>query len=183
MAFLFTRQGAQLSAMELVRDRYLVGARPEAGVRVASGEEVGGSESIFALRRSRDASGREVWVLLAGGASPVQVNGRPLVAGLLVLAHRDALSFFGGGDASPRRLAFSGEALSRAALYSGEPVDCLLCLSEIVPGRDHAAACACGARFHVAPSQNCFTYGDCVVCGARQALDGRLLWRPSPHGF
>jgi hypothetical protein len=178
MATLFTQSERRLAAMQLDEQRYLVGARPGGGIRVAPEGDFDSAEPAFALRRSRDALGRELWMLITLGAWNIRCNGALLPAGLRALAHCDELSFL-ADDATPRRLFFSAESPARAALHAGVAVECPRCCSEIAAGRDYAAACVCGALFHSEPTRACFGYAACHHCGEPQELGAALRWKPA----
>lgn len=178
MATLFAQSERGLSAMPLVEKCYLAGARPDGGIRVAPDGKFESAELAFALRRSRDASGRELWILIAVGDRDIRCNGALLPAGLRALAHRDELSFF-ASTGTPRRIYFSAESVARAALHVGAAVECARCCFEIEAGREYAAACVCGALFHTEPTRGCFGYAECNLCGEPQELDAPLRWRPA----
>ncbi len=178
MAALFAQSERGLAAMQLLEQRYLAGARPDGGIRVAPDGKFASAEPAFALRRSADAAERELWILIAVGGCDIRCNGALLPAGLRVLAHRDELNFF-AADGTPRRIYFSAESVARAALHVGATVECARCCFEIEAGREYAAACVCGVLFHTEPTRGCFGYANCHLCGEPQELDAPLRWRPA----
>ena len=100
------------------------------------------------------------------------VNGTPVLNGVRVLQHRDEIA---SADAITY---FSTEKLPEVVAFSGSPVKCGRCRSEIKEG-SAAAMCVCGLWYH-ASDRACFEYGDavCIACGRPTRLDGAGLWCP-----
>lgn len=132
------------------------------------------------LRRLASPSG-DTWLLLAPESSKVRVNGRPLVTGLWVLSHRDAVQL---GAAPP--LFFSTERVAVIEPFAGgpDPVFCPRCKTVVAAGSPAARCPSCSTVFHQSEALPCFDYGEisgevCPICGERTALDGELRWTPA----
>jgi hypothetical protein len=98
-------------------------------------------------------------VLFTRGDARVLVNGRPVPAGIRVLAHRDQI------HAGSFSWWFSGEDPARVEPFPGsEAVICPRCRQQVVPGSD-AVRCPCNNWFHRSDVLMCFDYaGACPVC-------------------
>jgi rRNA maturation protein Nop10 len=112
-------------------------------------------------------------VLLAPQLAEVLVNGRPLAAGIRVLAHRDQIR------AGAESWWFSAEDTPCVAPFPGAAGDvCPRCRGHI-DVQSPAVRCACGNWLHQLAERPCFDYAAaCPVCGRRTALDGVAAFSP-----
>jgi hypothetical protein len=118
------------------------------------------------------------FVLLAVPGTSLRVNGKNLIPGLRVLAHRDEIV-----DAAGAVAYFSTEDHPAAVRYAGPPAKCGRCHSSIAP-EAFAVRCACGVWYHHGDGPSCFEYGDdplCVACRRPARMDGSGLWSPEEH--
>jgi hypothetical protein len=112
-------------------------------------------------------------VLLAPPAVPILVNGRPVPAGIRVLAHRDHIRTASGA------WWFSAEGAPRVAPFPGGENDlCPRCRQHIGPAAA-AVRCPCGAWFHQSSELPCFAYAPaCPVCRRPTVLDAAVAFSP-----
>jgi hypothetical protein len=115
------------------------------------------------------------WVLLPATGERLLHNGQPLVAGLRVLADRDALALEGCEPAY-----FSTEETARLESFAGSgKVICPRCRGAIAHGEPAVKCPRCGVFHHEAEDRNCWSYsGTCALCAQPSALDAGLQWSP-----
>ena len=119
------------------------------------------------------------WVLGVPDGRRTFHNGQPVVTGLRVLAHGDAIAIEGCDTV----YFFSAEELARVESFEGSKLTCARCRSDIVPG-DLAVRCpGCGRWHHeaVEEARNCWTYTPrCALCSQpTTTLDKGLQWTPA----
>ncbi len=125
-------------------------------------------------------SGKARWILYAGPAAEVTVNGRPLDLGVRALRDRDEITLARGCH-----LVFTADSAPRVQPFGGmeHPVDCPRCTRPISPD-DPAVRCpTCGVWHHEDASREdgqCWTYGPTCGAGCEQAtdLDAGPAWTP-----
>jgi len=117
------------------------------------------------------------WVVIAGHAAAVRVNGIPLdPIGVRVLAHKDELSLPGVGSAY-----FSAENLAEVVQFPGadRPVLCGRCRQAISPGAPAVNCPGCGTWYDESAQLPCFSYQPiCAFCPQSTSLDAGFTWIP-----
>jgi len=122
------------------------------------------------------AAGADAWVLLAGRASDVRINGADLVLGIRALRDKDEVSVDG------HRLFFSTEQLACVTPFPGaeQPAFCPRCKQRLERA-DLAVKCPrCQAWHHQSEKFPCWTYDStCALCQHQlTALDAGYSWTP-----
>jgi len=153
--------------------------------RVSLPDRRGGSHASWPMVLRAARSGGEQWMLLSCDGAPVQVNGRPLMAGVRILRDRDEIRLAGE---SP--LYFSTERLPVVESFPGaeQAVPCARCRQEIKVGTP-AVRCpgsSCGLWFHQSREIPCWTgyagepFRSCAMCDYPAALapDADFRWTP-----
>jgi hypothetical protein len=109
----------------------------------------------------------EAHLLFAPPHAPALVNGRPVVAGIRVLAHRDQIQL---GSAA---WWFAAEDPPRVQPFPGGAGGvCPRCRRPVEAGAA-AVRCGCGNWFHEEDGWPCYTYApQCPVCKRATALGG-----------
>ncbi|HKI32431.1 MAG TPA: hypothetical protein VKA46_11225 [Gemmataceae bacterium] len=139
---------------------------------------------VVGLRFLRFGTGndRGAALLLPPGVA-ARVNGRPVLAGLRVLEHKDEVIF------GRSRLFYSAESTPIVVVFCREEgvrsPTCPLCRGPVRDG-DQAVQCpGCGRWFHQTdaaegkPAKPCWTYAPtCRFCNHPTALGGEAGWRP-----
>jgi len=117
------------------------------------------------------------WVVIAGHAAAVRVNGIPLdPIGVRVLAHKDELSLPGVGSAY-----FSAENLAEVVQFPGadRPVLCGRCRQAISAGAPAVKCPGCGTWYDESAQLPCFSYQPiCAFCPQSTSLDAGFTWIP-----
>ena len=117
------------------------------------------------------------WVVIAGPAAAVRVNGIPLdPIGVRVLAHKDELSLPGGGSAY-----FSAENLAEVVQFPviDRPVLCGRCRQAISSGAPAVKCPGCGTWYDESAQLPCFSYQPvCASCPQSTSLDAGFTWIP-----
>jgi hypothetical protein len=121
-------------------------------------------------------AGADAWVLLAGRATDVRVNGADLVLGIRALRDKDEVSVDG------HRLFFSTEQLACVTPFPGseQPAFCPRCKQRLERA-DLAVKCPrCHAWHHQCQKFSCWTYeSTCALCQHQlTALDAGYSWTP-----
>jgi len=124
-------------------------------------------------------SGKPRWALVCARGSAARVNGVPVLSGLRVLSHRDAISLNGAASL----LFFLDEDPARPQPFPGsdKPVKCGLCKTPIEKGQTAVRCPGCGQWHHLdAKDKACWTYRKtCRSCGHSTSLDGTFSWTPA----
>jgi hypothetical protein len=132
------------------------------------------SAAVTQLIRS-DASGSQVWAVVASRDSDIRVNGRAVLAGLCVLADRDEIRTNG------KKYFYSTEALATVQAFPGadRPVFCGRCRQQIGGGAPAVCCPGCGIWYNESIDFPCWTYADkCTFCGHPTPLDSGFSWTP-----
>ena len=105
-------------------------------------------------------------VLFVPPGVPILVNGRPVPAGIRVLAHRDQLHTAAGA------WWFLAEDAPVVVPFPGSPADvCPRCRQHFL-AQSPAVRCACGNWYHQAADLGCFTYSaTCSICKRPTTLE------------
>ena len=177
MAHLWMKnEAAGWAVLPLEEDRLRIDADPPRRLR----DEVAGTEDatgILLLRERMDEGA--VWILLAGPAHDVRINGLPLAAGIRVLADRDEIRIAGRPHAY-----FSSEESPRVVPFPehDRPICCARCQREITPGQAAVRCPICGVWHHQMPEEAfpCWTYADlCGGCRRQETkLEAEFRWTP-----
>lgn len=116
------------------------------------------------------------WVLLAGAATRVRVNGLP-TAGIRVLKDRDEIRVWAHGD---HIVFFSTEQTASILPYAGpEGAACPRCRQVFELGVPAVECPHCGVWHHETEQSPCWTYTTaCAVCSKETCLDAGYDWRP-----
>jgi len=121
--------------------------------------------------------------LIVGADATVSVNGRVVVGGLKVLAHRDEILV------KRRLLYYSDETLPVVSVYrltdGQRSPRCAVCRMSILDGQTVVTCPRCSRVLHQSAtvddeqSKKCWTYRPHCLCGHPTSLDGDTAWRPS----
>lgn len=124
---------------------------------------------------SVDTGGTPAWALVLAPDAPIRVNGRSVLAGLCVLADRDAI--LAGGA----QFFFSAESLAviEPLPRTDRPIFCSRCQQKIEVGSPAVRCPNCGAWYCQSEALPCWTYAPtCTHCPQPTALDLGLKWTP-----
>ncbi len=171
MSSLWYETGGQANpawqAIELDADVVDLAATLELPLRIA---KLGGSESSHEV------------ALLVRGRPAAWINGRPLLGGLAILAHRDELLIDG------RTLFYSDETLPVVRTFElahdKRRPRCPVCRQNVEDGQCIVACPRCGRVFHQINSSEssearmCWAYRPACLCGHPTRLDPDAVWRP-----
>mgnify|MGYP001562665093 CR=1 FL=1 len=140
---------------------------------------VDSSEAFLALIPWEESRNTH-WALICPCRSAVCVNGVPVIGGIHILAHQDAI---GLGDAAAP-IFFLNEDPARAQPFPAllpNPVKCNLCNSLITEGQAAVRCPGCGQWYHQETGgKGCWTYRKkCKTCGLATSLDGTFSWTPA----
>lgn len=118
------------------------------------------------------------WLLFAGAAASVWIDGMPQGLGIYHLADGQEILVKGAGV-----VVLSTERLPRRDVLpdSGTEVFCPRCKSEIEPGTEAVQCPACGFWHHERDDLPCWTYEHsthCAMCAQATALDGAFTRLP-----
>lgn len=116
------------------------------------------------------------WVLLAGTATGVRVNGLP-TPGIRVLHDRDEIRLWTHGE---QMVFFSTERVASIQPYAGpEGARCPRCRRVLESGVPAVECPHCGVWHHEKPEAFCWTYSEaCAVCSQETRLDAGYDWQP-----
>ena len=120
------------------------------------------------------------WVLIAGHALRVRVNGLPIDAfGLRVLAHKDEISVPGLGS-----VYYSTETPAEVVPFAGsaKPAGCGRCRQPILPSQPSVCCPSCRVWHHEFDDLKCWTYAkQCSCCSSTTDLDAGFSWVPEEN--
>jgi hypothetical protein len=122
------------------------------------------------------SAGPATWVLLAGRATDVRVNGSDLALGIRALQDKDEVTVAG------HRLFFSTEQLAGVAPFAGseQPAFCPRCKQRLERGEPAVRCPRCHAWHHQSERFPCWNYDStCALCQEQlTALDAGYSWTP-----
>lgn len=134
-----------------------------------------------ALLINRGNGQENEWVLLAGDATKVRLNGSPLWLAMRVLSERDEIVVSDPASTDWQRFFFSNERLARIEPFPAtqDPVPCARCKMPILHGQPAVLCPACRLWHHDADDRHCWTYMEhCAGCDYQTELNGRYRWTP-----
>ena len=128
-------------------------------------------------------SGKVRWALVCSRSTDARVDGDPVIGGLHILCHREAIGI--GGAASP--LFFLDEDPARIQSFPGatHPVKCERCKTLVEKGQNVVHCPGCGRWHHQEEEdggRECWTYAKtCATRGCPQptSLDSTFSWTPA----
>ena len=148
---------------------------------VSAGE--GGLPGAAGVLVRRGAGPADQWVLLAGAASRIGINGSPLVLGARVLRDRDEI-LTRGPSGTLRRYYYSAERMARVEPFpgAGQPVCCPRCKQLIEVGVPAVQCPQCGAWHHESTEASlpCWSYHSrcAALCDQPTAIGAGFRWTP-----
>lgn len=174
MAHLWVRNEAeQWAVLPLDHGAFTLTSNPPQPVRQRSGEADALSSVVLVRTQGQEGS---QWVLVAGAASRVSVNGTPLDTGMRVVTDRDEIRIAGSES-----LYFSTETLARVEEFIGgdQTLFCPRCKQQIDNGAKAVKCPGCGVWHHQTDELNCWTYSEvCALCAHSTDLDAGFRWTP-----
>ena len=168
-----TTEEQQWAVLPLEDEAFTLTTKPPQPVRhpLAEGEAL----TNVLLVRTRGAEGL-TWVLIAGAASGVSVNGLHLATGIRVVSDRDEIHLPGAS-----KVYFSTESLARVEEFSGSDqiLFCPRCKQEIETGAMAVKCPGCGVCHHQTEELNCWSYSEvCALCAHPTDLNAGFQWTP-----
>jgi hypothetical protein len=174
MAHLWVRDGeVEWAVLPLDGDAMDLGAYPPRRLRERPGSGAGESPTLLMQTHGVGDAG---WVLLAGPRSGVNVNGIPVLAGILALSDRDEIRVRGFGS-----LFFSTETLARVEPFpaSDHKLFCPRCKQPIESGALAVRCPGCRVWHHQSADLPCWSYAPtCTLCPHPTEADARFRWTP-----
>ncbi len=136
----------------------------------------------FSIVPFRDGT-RPNHALIAGGLTPVRVNGLAVVGSLRVLDHKDELML---GES---QMFFSAESAPVVETYQHDGSTrlprCPVCRGEIADGHTVVCCPGCSRIYHLldatdgSPAKPCWTYSPtCRFCEHPTSMSGEPTWQP-----
>lgn len=136
-----------------------------------------GLRRLPSIHRVAPSAGLAGFSLLVPRDCAVRVNQSPVVSGLRVLRHRDAIRI---GQAPV--LYFTTERLARVETFPGfdQPTHCPRCRREILAGDAVVQCPACKITMHEMPAneRGCWSYATTCVCGGPTDFSAGYQWHP-----
>ncbi|MEE9146353.1 MAG: hypothetical protein V3U27_03045, partial [Candidatus Tectomicrobia bacterium] len=136
-----------------------------------------GQRRLPSIHRAAPTAGPGEFSLLVPRGCTVRVNQTPVVAGLRVLRHRDAIRI---GRAPA--FYFSTERLARVETFPGSDVTthCSRCRSEILAGDAVVQCPICKTTMHEMPDKKrgCWHFSATCVCGGPTDFSADYRWHP-----
>jgi hypothetical protein len=177
MAHLWVKDdSAEWAVLALDGQAFTLGTSPPRPLAEAIGQDRLASSVV--LMRAGGAGG-SAWVLVAGSARDVRVNGAALSLGIRVMKDRDEIRIRGTGT-----LFFSTESLARVEPFKadGHRLYCPRCKQQIEEGTSAVRCPGCAVWYHQDESLPCWTYSEvCALCPQQTSLDAGYRW--TPEGF
>jgi len=173
MAHLWIATDRQWAVLPLEGDAFALTASPPQPVRRPLGENEALSSLVLVPTRAAEDP---TWVVIAGPASGVSINGVPLVSGIRAIVDRDEIRVGGNGN-----VYFSTERLARIEEFPGSAQTsyCPRCQQEISTGTTAVRCPGCGVWHHEVEELNCWTYAEvCALCAQSTDLNAGFQWTP-----